>query len=34
MLEPLPLGLGCHKQYPGCKRRNIFAPDLCTEKAL
>jgi hypothetical protein len=31
---PLPLGLACHKQYPGRRRRNIFAPDLCTEKAL
>jgi hypothetical protein len=29
--EPLPLGLVCHKQYPGHKRRNIFAPDLCTK---
>jgi hypothetical protein len=31
---PPPLGLVCHKQYPGRKRRNIFAPELCTKKAL
>jgi len=34
MLEPPPLGLGCHKQYLGRKRRNIFAPELCSKKAL
>jgi hypothetical protein len=34
MPEPLPLGLVCHQQYPGRKRRNIFAPELCTKKAL
>jgi hypothetical protein len=34
MPEPLPLGLVCHKQYRGRQRRNIFAPELCTNKAL
>jgi hypothetical protein len=32
--EPPPLGLVRHKQYPGRKRRNIFAPELCAKKAL
>ncbi len=32
-MPPL-LGLVCHKQYPGRTRRNIFAPELCTKKAM
>jgi hypothetical protein len=34
MPEPPPRGLVCRKQYPGRKRRIIFAPELCTEKDL
>ena len=34
MPESPPSGLVCRKQYPGRKQRNIFAPELCTEKAL
>jgi hypothetical protein len=34
MHEPPPLGLVRHQQYPGRKRRNIFAPELCTKNAL
>ncbi len=34
MPEPLPFGLVRHRQYPGRKRRNFFAQELCTKKAL
>jgi len=34
MPEPLPFGLVRHQQYPARKRRDKFAPELCTKKAL
>jgi hypothetical protein len=34
MSEPPPHGLVCLKQFPGCRQRNIFAPDLCAKKAI
>jgi hypothetical protein len=34
MPKPPPLGPARHQQYPGRKRRNNFAPEFCTKKAM